>query len=77
MAFAAQCRRPGFRHEARHAARLADIMGRLVADRSAQRLGQPVVGFEPMAHGAESRRQRIVSETERWGRVAQQAGLAG
>lgn len=34
-------------------------------------------GFEPIAHGAESLRQRIASETELWGRVAQEAGLPG
>lgn len=33
-------------------------------------------GFESMANGPESLRQRIASETELWGRVAREAGLA-
>jgi tripartite-type tricarboxylate transporter receptor subunit TctC len=34
-------------------------------------------GFEPMARGAASLRDRIVTETGLWGRVAREAGLAG
>lgn len=55
----------------RLAAEVAAVMSR--PDLLATIQGQ---GFEPMANGPESLRQRIASEAELWGRVAREAGLA-